>query len=126
MFNNVSSDGDKQQAIKNRNLQVDQQNQKIRQQNDEIDKWNAKKQKRDEEWQAIFNSWHSETLEVAYLSRTTDVFGRWTSAVSTTIDQVVQKLFIDRHAQAKQWQEERKSQEQLEQEMERRRAEAFS
>ena len=69
--------------------------------------------------------WQEETLELAYVAQTTDEFGRWTSAISTTIDQVVQKLFIDRDAQTKQWQEEQKSQDEIEKELERRNAELF-
>ena len=121
----IKSENPKTQEIKNRYIKINQQNQKIRQENTEIEQWNQQKQERDQKRQQLLECWFSDTLTVAYLSKANDVFGRWTSAVSTTIDQVVQKLFIDRNAQAKQWQEEQRSQEEIEKELERRNAELF-
>ena len=87
--------------------------------------WNRTKEQTDIRLAQIMARWQEETLELAYVAQTTDEFGRWTSAISTTIDQVVQKLFIDRDAQTKQWQEEQKSQDEIEKELERRNAELF-
>ena len=124
VFNDMTT-GRKRRAIEKRNLQIDQQNEQIRKNNETIAKLNQDTSTRDAEWEKNLARWQAETLEVAYLATANDVFGRWTSAVSTTIDQIVQKLFIDRHAQAQQWQENQKSQEDIKKELERRNIEMF-
>ena len=106
------------------NRQIEQKNQEFRRQNDEIEQWNRAAIEAKERRQENYQRWLQETVEAAYMAKRNDVLGRWSSAVSTTIDQVVQKLFIDRHSQAQQWQEEQKTKEQLAQEL-KARAEAI-
>lgn len=94
--------------------------------NKEIEAWNAKARQERESLTNNLDNWQAQVLEVAYLGRANDVFGRWTSAISTTIDQVIHDLFIARQAQASAWDEQQRSKEEIEKELQRRRQEAFS
>ena len=106
-----------------RNRQIEQKNQEFRRQNNEIEHWNRAAAEAKELWQQTYDRWLQDTWQVAYMTTTNDVLGRWSSAVSTTIDQVVQKLFIDYQAQAEQWQESQRQKEVIEAELARRRKE---
>ena len=102
------------------NLQIAQKNEELKRQNYQTTVIAVKEcQKK------IYEQWLQDMLEATYMAKRNDVLGRWSSAVSTTIDQVVQKLFIDRQSQAQQWQEKQTSREELEKVLAQRSSEMF-
>lgn len=92
----------------------------------EAQKWNAEAAQEKTAWDQAWNSWRREVVQAAYLARTDDVFGRFTSAISATVDDVIQTLFVDRNAELRRRTEHEQTQEAIEKELERRRAEAFT
>lgn len=76
-------------------------------------------------WDEAWDTWRKQTLEVAYLSKTDDVFGRFTMALTSTVDDVLKRLFIDQQAELRRQAESQQTQEEIEKELEKRRAEAF-
>ena len=74
------------ERIDSSNKVIDENNKEIKCQNNKLETWNRKKQEIDVLWHWILERWHSETLDVTYLSKANDIFGRRTSAISTTID----------------------------------------
>lgn len=108
------------------NFKAETENATIREKNKETEAWNAEARRERESLTNNLDNWQARVLEVAYLGRANDVFGRWTSAISTTIDQVIHDLFIARQAQASAWDEEQRTKEEIEKELQRRRQEAFS
>lgn len=87
--------------------------------------WNAEAAQEQDAWDKAWDKWRKEVVQAAYLARTDDVFGRFTSAISTTVDDVIQTLFVDRNAELRRKTEHEQTQEAIEKELERRRAEAF-
>lgn len=109
-----------------RNSKAGSEDAVIRKKNEEIRAWNATAKNERESLARNLDNWQAQVLQVAYLGQSNDMFGRWISAISTTIDQVIQELFIDRQAQASVWDEQQRSKEEIEKELQRRRQEAFS
>lgn len=97
----------------------------VERKNAEIDAWNAEADREIRARDAANAKWQAEVLTVAYLSKVDDVLGRWIQALSTTTDQVIQKLFVERSAQVGAWEESVKRREELERELEKRRHEMF-
>lgn len=91
----------------------------------EISGWNKQAKAENVAWDQAWSSWRKEVVQAAYLARTDDVFGRFTSAISATVDDVIQTLFVDRNAELRRKTEHEQTQEAIEKELERRRAEAF-
>lgn len=87
--------------------------------------WNTLATEEEAAWNQTWNSWRREVVQAAYLARTDDVFGRFTSAISATVDDVIQTLFVDRNAELRRRTEHEQTQEAIEKELEKRRAEAF-
>ncbi len=92
----------------------------------EAQAWNAAASEEQAAWDKTWDSWQREVLRAAYLSKTDDVFGRFTSAVSSCVDDVVKVLFVDRNAELRNKTERAQTQEAIEKELQRRRSEAFS
>lgn len=88
--------------------------------------WNSEASSEQQAWDTIWNSWHKETLEAAYLSKRDDVFGRFTLAMSSTTDQVLQVLFLDREAKLRRQTASEQTQTDIEKELERRKEEFFN
>lgn len=109
-----------------KNNKAKKENAIIKEQNRETEAWNAEARRERESLTNNLDNWQAQVLQVAYLGQSNDVFGRWTSAISTTIDQVIHDLFIARQAQASAWDEQQRSKEEIEKELQRRRQEAFS
>lgn len=109
-----------------KNSKAERENAIIREKNKEIEAWNAAAKQERESLARNLDNWQTQVLQVAYLGQSNDVFGRWTSAISTTIDQVIHDLFIARQAQASAWDEQQRTKEEIEKELQRRRQEAFS
>lgn len=109
-----------------KNNKAQSENAIIREKNREIQAWNAAAKQERESLARNLDNWQTQVLQVAYLGQSNDVFGRWTSAISTTIDQVIHDLFIARQAQASAWDEQQRTKEEIEKELQRRQQEAFS
>ena len=88
--------------------------------------WNVEAEQETAAWDGAWSSWRKEVVQAAYLSRTDDVFGRFTLAISSTVDDVIKTLFTDRDAELRRRTEHEQTQEAIEKELERRRAEAFA
>jgi hypothetical protein len=88
--------------------------------NSEVDEWNKQAEVERANWDQTWENWRKETMEVAYLSSTDDVFGRFTRAASSTVKQVIKKLFVDRQAELRRSDEIRNSQKEMEEQLEKR------
>lgn len=84
--------------------------------------WEKAKKKEDEEWEI----WRKEKLEAAYLAGVDDVFGRFALAMSSCVKMSIKTLFQDRQAELRNRVDQQKTQKEIEEEIERRRKEAFS
>lgn len=91
----------------------------------EVNAWNAEADREKKEWEEAWENWRKQTVEVAYLSKTDDVFGRFAMALTSTVDDVLKRLFIDQQAELRRQAETQQTQEEIEKELEKRRAEAF-
>lgn len=91
----------------------------------EVDAWNAEADREKKEWEEAWENWRKQTVEVAYLAKTDDVFGRFAMALTSTVDDVLQRLFIDQQAELRRQAETQQTQEEIEKELQKRRAEAF-
>lgn len=85
-----------------------------------------------EQWKLTKNfdqaiaGWINRIVEIDNRSRSDDELGRFVAALQSTVGQVVEQLFIEKHAQLKDRIEKELSQKELNQELERRRNEGFS
>ena len=69
--------------------------------------------------------WINEIIEADNKSRADDEIGRFFSALSSTVNQVIEKLFVERNAELRERKEKQLSQQELNEELERRRREGF-
>jgi len=90
-----------------------------------VNQWNEEARTEKGAWDRVWKSWNSEVLEAAYLASTNDVFGRFALALSSTVKQVIKTLFEDHQAELRSRTEQEKTQKEIEEEMEKRRNEAF-
>jgi len=88
-----------------------------RQAEEEQKAWNA--------WEEDMDAWYEDVLEAVHLSRTNDVEGRFTLAVSSTVRQVIKTLFEDRQAELRERIEKERTQKEIEEELEKRKQEGF-
>ena len=88
--------------------------------------WNAEAIKEEKEWNEIWDTWRKEALTATYLSKTDDVFGRFTLAMSSTVEQVLQILFLDKAAELRRQTTSEQTQADIEKELERRKKELFN
>lgn len=70
--------------------------------------------------------WINRIIEADNKSRADDEVGRFFSALRSTVHQVNEKLFVEKHAELRERKEKQLSQEELSDELERRRREGFS
>lgn len=84
--------------------------------------WEKAKKKEDEEW----DIWRKEKLEAAYLAGVDDVFGRFALAMSSCVKMSIKTLFEDRQAELRNRVDQQKTQKEIEEEIDRRRKEAFA
>ena len=87
--------------------------------------WNDAAEREEKAWLRAWENWYSDTLKVAYQAKRDDVFGRFTLAMSSTIDQVLQRLFIDQEAELRRSTEREQTEKEIAAEMERRQKEMF-
>lgn len=87
--------------------------------------WNEAAAGEEKAWLRAWENWYSDTLKVAYQAKRDDVFGRFTLAMSSTIDQVLQRLFIDQEAELRRSTEREQTEKEIAAEMERRQKEMF-
>ena len=88
--------------------------------------WNKEAELEKAAWDAAWEKWQKETLTAAYLAKTDDVFGRFTQAMSSTVEQVLQVLFLDKAAELRRQTATEQTQADIEKELERRKAELFN
>lgn len=88
--------------------------------NSEIDAWNKNAGEEKKNWDNAWENWRKAKVEVAYLSSTDDIFGRFTLAASSMVKQVINKLFVNRQAELRHREEQHKTQKELEEELEKR------
>jgi hypothetical protein len=91
----------------------------------ETQEWNQRIEEEQSNWDNALESWYEDVLKGAHLSRTDDVTGRFTLAVSSTVRQVVKALFEDRQAELRERTEKERTQKEIEEELERRKQEGF-
>lgn len=88
--------------------------------NSETDEWNNQADAEVKNWDETWENWRKATMEVAFLSNTDDIFGRFTRAASSTVKQVIKKLFENRQAEIRHCDEQRKTQKEIEEELQKR------
>lgn len=94
-------------------------------QRDQAREWNDISDRAAWDRERAWDRWQREILTSAYLARTDDTLGRFVQAVSSCIDTVTQKLFLDHNAELRKESESERTREEIEQELKKRRAEAF-
>jgi hypothetical protein len=92
----------------------------------EIEKWNAEVDRQVAKRRKKWKQWQKTILTSAYLSQTDDTLGRFVQAIKSTIDRVTERLFVERNAELREQSESQRTREEIEEELERRRAEAFA
>lgn len=95
------------------------ENAEIATKNAEIAKWNQLADQEKRQLDAAADQWSKKVGEFFFLTQVDDVFGRWISAVSLTLDQVIKQLFVDRQAQAEAWEVQQKTQKEIEAQMQK-------
>lgn len=96
----------------------------IRERNN-IASWNESAKRERQAWDAAWNTWVEQRLNMAYLSRTDDIYGRFGDAVMSTVNQTAKKLLIDRQAELRKEVEEQQDLKEMQAEMEKRRKQAL-
>jgi uncharacterized membrane protein YgaE (UPF0421/DUF939 family) len=74
-------------------------------------------------WDDAWNNWNKNVLKTAYLASTNDIFGRFVRALSSSVRLTIKELYEDRKAELKERKEKEYSEQQLSEQLERKKAE---
>lgn len=110
---------------RSRKANIEKENAEITAQNQEIAAWNQLAENEEKRLSVVVDRWSTKIGQYFYLSQIDDVFGRWISAISLTLDQVIKHLFVGRQAQADAWDIQQKTQQEIEQQMQKLRENAM-
>jgi gas vesicle protein len=88
-----------------------------------IGPYNEVAKKEQKAWDNTWKDWETNVLSAAYLGSTNDVFGRFVKAISSLVKMAIKSLFEDKKAEIKDRVEKEFTEQQLKDELEKRKSE---